>query len=93
MKFSSVPVWTMGQKLPGSQPEQKPGPGNYNSNNNGKSEPNFSFGKAERQGIIDNEDLGVGPGNYNYNVSSLGKMGGAPLKAKQRNPIRYEFIA
>lgn len=87
MKFSSVPVWSMGEKLPARKPEEKPGPGNYNSKKGVRNEPNFSFGKSVRPGIADGQGNNIGPGNYHYNPSSLGKLGGAPMKARQRNPL------
>lgn len=86
MKFNSVPAWSFGGKYKGKIKNlDNPGPGSYNFKkasdfNKGKG---YSLGKSKRDPDLGNYNSEIGPGQYNYNYSSIGKRG-VSLKGNRR---------
>lgn len=82
MKFSSVPMWSMGVKYPRlSDKTKSPGPSMYNNtitDSIGPKPQDYRFGTSDREGIIPKSDLKLGPGQYELKAtlnSTFGKFG------------------
>ena len=97
MNFSSVPVWTIGEKR-GTQSKEEfqiPGPGNYgvNDRKNFKSGTKYSFGKSARDKLVaDNNNPNIGPGQYNYDSSGFKGIGCAAVKARKNGMEMYIIL-
>ena len=79
MQFSSTPAWTFGTKADIHYDKNTPGPGEYKGL---KDDPSrgYTIGKSPRDksNKLAND---IGPGQYNYDYSSLSKQG-VSLKGK-----------
>ena len=86
MKFSSTPAWSFAGKKQLEGQSLGPGPGHYElkkyTDFNGDG---FSLPKAERKGMETKN--GVGPGQYNFDVSSFRKDG-ASFKGKRSTLLK-----
>lgn len=87
MKFNSVPAWSFGGKH--KQKDRKlgdPGPGYYGlkKQTDFNRKGGYSLGRAERGTDLGNKRLSLGPGQYNYDYTSIGKNG-VSLKGSRRN--------
>lgn len=74
MKFSSTPAWSFGVRGGGQESKNtNPGPGEYKGfkDEHGKG---YTISKSPRA-KSKNMETEVGPGHYNYDYSSLTKIG------------------
>ena len=79
MNFSSVPVYSMGKKLPSVDKANNTciGPGKYNEtsvNVNKTKQPEINFGKQARLSSLDKHFSTNGPGKYETNSSTLSRL-------------------
>lgn len=89
MKFNSVPAWSFaGKHSLKDRKQDDPGPGYYNSlkiqtDFKDNKKKGYTFGNSKRGNSIGESKLKIGPGQYNYDYTSIGKRG-VSLKGNRR---------
>lgn len=74
MKFTSTPAWSFGLKRKGGEDGlDAPGPGEYKPKDAGWNN-GFKMAKSPKDRRHKDENP-IGPGHYNYDYSSLSKIG------------------
>lgn len=87
MKFNSVPAWSFGGKHTTKNKKlDDPGPGYYNlkKQTDFNRRGGYSLGRSDRDTGLGNNRLSLGPGQYNYDYTSLGKKG-TTMKGNRRS--------